>query len=206
MKVPAMRFACPLAMTLISLLTAADGAVGRGEVGIARLGTLLIISAPAVADDPQLRAKLGQRVTVEFQEEPLPQALATLAKLGGITIAVAPAVQVAAPPVSLKVQAMSLGNTLRWVANQGGIRLEPLHGGLIAVAADAPALDRPTSTRLYDVAAIAYAAPDFAGKTMGFGTGQGGGFEAIGAAGQPAAPSPPTVDELENLLRRQLGL
>lgn len=201
-----MRFACSAALALISVLTAADGAADRGEVGIARLGTLLIVSAPAVADDPRLRAKLGQRVTVEFQEEPLPLALATLAKLGGITIAVAPAVQVAAIPISLKVQAMTLGNTLRWVANQGGIRLEPLHGGLFAVAADAPVLDRPTATRLYDVGAITFAAPDFAGKPMGFGAGQGGGFEAFGAAAQPAAPSSPTVDELEDLLRRQLGL
>ena len=201
-----MRFACSAVLALISVLTAADGAAGRGEVGIARLGTLLIVSAPAVADDPGLRARLGQRVTVEFHDEPLPQALATLAKLGGLTIAVAPAVQVAATPVSLKVQAMTLDSTLRWVANQGGIRLEPLHGGLFAVAADAPALDRPTSTRLYDVGAITFAAPDFAGKPMGFRTGQGGGFEAFGAAAQPTAPSAPTVDELEDLLRRQLGL
>ncbi|GDY14490.1 hypothetical protein LBMAG53_33680 [Planctomycetota bacterium] len=201
-----MTFVGLAAFSVLSVLTAADGAAGRGEVGIARLGTLLIISAPAVADDPRLRAKLGQRVTVEFHDEPLPQALATLARLSGLTIAVAPAVQVAATPISLKVQAMTLANTLRWVANQGGIRLEPLHGGLFAVAADAPALDRPTTTRMYDVGAIAFAAPDFAGKPMGFGTGQGGGFEAFGAVAQPAAPSAPTVDELEDLLRRQLGL
>jgi hypothetical protein len=110
----------------------------------------------------KLRLGLDRRVSFEFVETPLREALSFLAELGGINIVLLPGERGrGARPVSLRVEAMPLEHALRWLATLSGVGAHVESG---AVVFGGPGRSRLV-LRVYDIRDFA-PVRDFPGPDM----------------------------------------
>ncbi len=188
-----------IAPLALGCMLAADPAAP--EVGIARLGNTLIVTAPGgMSDSPRLARQMEARLTVDFQDVPVAEALDTVGRLGQVSVVVDPVVRAGDARITLQVTGMTMQNVVTWIATQAGISVQPLHDALYAAAKPVAAESR---TVLYDISDVAFVAPDFPGRDLGFTAGGSTSLFNPGGAERPAAP---TAQDIEDILRKQLGL
>jgi len=193
--------ACVLSTTL-AMLALTGAAAADGTHAIARHGNWLLVTAPDSGSDPTVAARMQQRVTVDFQDTPLDDAVAFLRTASGLTIVVAPGARVSAAPITLKVVDMSLSNVVEWIRQITKLHVGHVHGALFF--SDQP-IAGPSTIRLYDVSDLVMTTPDFPGPELAFtaGNGQKPGGGLFGPT-PPASPTSSTPDEITDLIKKHV--
>jgi hypothetical protein len=187
-----------VSLTLISLglASAADE-----QYHIGRWGNALLVTAPASTSmDRTTNAKLGQRITLDFQDASLTDVIDFLRTSTRINIVVAPTVLIKSPTITLKASNMSLGNVLHWITKLSSTQMGYIHGALFI--SDVP-IAEATVTRLYDISDMTMPIKDFPGPQLALNAGSqtGGG----GLLFQPVdndTNSAPTSDEISDLIKK----
>ena len=151
----------------------------------------LVFNGASAAVEPweeQLADRLAQRVSLIFEEVPIDEALAVLAKQGQFNLVVDPTVYATGSlPITLRVTDMRIDSLLNWLA-QMSTKTWVLNKGAVYFGGET---DQARVLAVYDIAAIVRAPYDQPGYTIGFsaagasGGGQGGGFSLF----EPAADS-----------------
>lgn len=159
-------------MMLSALVLLACAAVGEeGELSPVELIKLAIPEAAAEKARPslcvegasrELLARLQRKVSFEFVDTPLREALNFLSEIGDVTVVLMPEASGSGDtPVSLRVEAMPLQHALGWVAYLAGLpaRVEDEAVAVGSMRAAAPVL------RIYDIRDLAPVA-DFPGPEI----------------------------------------
>jgi len=144
-----------------------------------------------------IRKRLLRKVTFEFVDTPLPDAIEFLRGLAGVTMIVDPKVLAGgAPSINLRVTDMSLDLALEWI-----LKLAELEYALkdSAIFISKPAnLQEAVELRIYDVSDLTATIPDFPGPefqiTVAADQSAGGG-----AGGNPFVKAPTVVPTLTNI-------
>jgi len=153
-----------------------------------------------------IRKKLQRKVTFEFVDTPLEEAIAFLRSLANVTMIVDPKVTAAgAPTINLRVTDMSLDLALEWI-----LRLADLEYALRdnAIFISKPnQLQSAVELRIYDVSDLTQTVQDFPGPdlqlvTVGDTTTGGG----AGAANpfQAAPTTAPTLTNIADMIRNRV--
>lgn len=168
------------------------------DMTITRHRDLLIISAPA--DRVALPAAvLSVPLSVDFQETPIDDAVALIARATGLNTVVDPTLRANGTTVTLRAERMAAGNVLRWIERTSGIHIAWVDSALYFSAEPAR---RPRVTRAYDVADLVLNVPDFPGPELSIPA------NATGVAVLPPVENPraaPTHDELIELIEGVLA-
>jgi hypothetical protein len=189
----------PLVLGLLCATTLAQSA--DEPYRIARWGNALLVTAPGGPGmSPTVAAKLGQRVTLDFQDAPLTEVIDFLRTVSAVNIVIAPAVTLSAPSVTLKASDMTLGNTLHWVTKMTNTHMGFIHGALFI--SDEP-VKEASVTRMYDISSMTMAIRDFPGPQLALNAGgQGGAGGALFAPIDDDTNSSPTTDEIEDIIKK----
>lgn len=181
-----------LALLIAGLGWAAD------DVTIARLGRHLVVTAPVTGStDPGVERLLEQRVSAHFQGATLDEVATFIRTNTSLNVIVAPTV--IAAPVTIQVRDMSLRFLIDWTCTVARVRCTWLDGALYFT--DQATIAGRTATRMFDISDLVMPVQDFPGPELGLHSNQGqGGVQVL----PPVAPArqPPTVDDIEALIRR----
>jgi hypothetical protein len=192
MRLPITSTIAAVAVTLI-LPVAALPAVEVQGIRAERWNGLLMVTAPAALDiEGALADRFPARVTVDARDEELPALLERLAGLGGVNLVVAPELRADPTPITLKAEAMPLGQALRWVARLGGIRIGWSDGALFA---SRQPVGGSMTTRFYDVRDLELPIRDFPGPDLAIPEPGGRGTHILPPP-QDAKPAPADVVSL----------
>lgn len=197
MRLPLMRL--PVALGLLITATALPAADETYQ--IARWGNALLVTAPGGPGmSPVIKAKLAQRVTLDFQDASLTDVIDFLRSVSKVNIVVAPAVTLSGPTITLKASDMSLGNALHWVTKMSNTHMGFVHGALFI--SDQP-VKEASVTRMYDISDMTMAIRDFPGPQLALNAGgQGGAGGALFGPVEDDTNSAPTTDEIEEIIRK----
>ncbi len=177
-----------------AVLAGADDATGTVDVAVWH--DSLIVTAPAATPaDVRAQRHLEQRIAVDFQETPLPEAIAYLVQVSGLNVVLAPALRANPPTVTLKAQAMTVGSVLRWTRELAKVHTSWQGGALYVSDQPEPAARQ---TVVHPVADLLFVPPDFPGREIGF-----AGANAAAVA-PPPEPVKTTIQDLAESLRRHL--
>jgi len=126
----------------------------------------------------RLREALERRVTFDFVETPLPDVVSFLANVADVNMVLdSEAAKGGVPPISLRVENMTLGAALNWICKLVGFRF--------SLKDEAVFLSKPeripsaTVTRIYDITDLTMEIKNFKGRQRALATDSG-----IGPAGQ----------------------
>lgn len=166
------------------------------DMTITRHRDLLIITAPA--DRIAVPAAvLSTPMSVDFQETPLDDAVALIARATGLNTVVDPTLRANGTTVTLRAEQMAAGNVLRWIEQTSGIYVDWIDSALFFSAEPAR---RPRVTRTYDVADLVLRMPDFPGPELAFNA-QGTGLPGVSFLAPVERPdAAPTHDDLIDLI------
>jgi hypothetical protein len=163
------------ASVTLMALTLAGHAADESSYQIGRWGNALLVTAPAQRTmDHATSAKLGQRLTIDFRDTPLPEAIDFL--------------RVATN--------MSAGNVLHWITTLSGTHSGFLHGALYI--SDQPIREAST-TRLYDISDMTMPIRDFPGADLALNSGSQNGGLIITPTNEHTAP---TSDDIAELIKK----
>jgi len=150
-----------------------------------------------------IRKKLQRKVTFEFVDTPLEEAVTFLRSMTNVTMIVDPKVVQGGPlPISLRVSDMSLDLALEWL-----LRLADLDYALKDNAiyiSKKQTLVEDVDFRIYDVSDLTQAIPDFPGPDIQLST---PGDDQGGAGGNPFQGAPPpavTVQSIADMIRNRV--
>ncbi len=118
----------------------------------------------------QLNERLNQRVTFNFEDTSLDEAVVYLRQVTGTTIILAPDVT-AAPPVKLKVDGMRFGEALKWILQGASLHMA-LQNEAIWISSQP--IVGAIALRMYDVTDLMSPVQDFPGKELAIGASSGG--------------------------------
>jgi hypothetical protein len=185
------------ASVTLMALTLAGHAADESSYQIGRWGNALLVTAPAQRTmDHATSAKLGQRLTIDFRDTPLPEAIDFLRVATKINMVIAPAVLLRAPNITLKASNMSAGNVLHWITTLSGTHSGFLHGALYI--SDQPIREAST-TRLYDISDMTMPIRDFPGADLALNSGSQNGGLIITPTNEHTAP---TSDDIAELIKK----
>lgn len=125
--------------------------------------------------EEQLTDQLSQRLTLTFEDAPLDEALALLARQGRFNLIVDPSVYAqGAPPISLRVTDMRIDHVLNWLSQMSNHAWQ-FHQGAIYFGGT---VDTQRVLAVYDIAFVVRVPADQSGFGIGFSAGGGdsGGF------------------------------
>jgi type II secretory pathway component GspD/PulD (secretin) len=121
----------------------------------------------------QLRERLEQRITFEFQDSGLEDVVNFLRQVTGTTIVVAPDVIAAGGgTVTLKVKEMRFGDALKWILQLTNLKMA-LQNQAIFISSQP--ITGAVALRMYDVTDLVSPVKDFPGREMAFSAAGGGG-------------------------------
>ncbi|MBI3828749.1 MAG: hypothetical protein HY291_04490 [Planctomycetes bacterium] len=156
-----------------------------------------------------IKKRLQRKVTFEFVDTPLDEAISFLRSLTNVTMIVDPKVtQAGAPPISLRVTDMSLDLALEWLLKLADLDYA-LKDNAIFIS-KRQSLVEDVELKIYDVSDLTQAVPDFPGPdfqltTPGDDGGAGGGGAAGAANPFVAAPAPTvTVQSIADMIRNRV--
>ena len=139
------------------LACATVAADGGEELRLSELIELIVGPAAVEAEKPgfsgdgapeEMRLRLRKKVSFEFAETPLREALDFLAVLGGVTVVLLPEVaEEGTNPVTLAVEAMTLEHAFSWVARLAGIPARVEMGAVVF----GPGKKTDLVIRVYDI-------------------------------------------------------
>jgi hypothetical protein len=160
------------------------------------------VVAGVAADDSALRNQLAQRISVSFRGLEPAECLDQLATASGLNLILGSAIR-ASPRamVTLEARNMRLDHVLDWVVAQAQVHWQIRKGAILVTEVVDPGT---MSTRIYDIADLLYAAPDFRGVELGLSDLGGGedGFAAIDTLDQVGGLA---GEDLVDLIRVTLG-
>jgi len=153
-----------------------------------------------------VKKKLQRKVTFEFVDTPLEEAINFLRGLAQVTIIIDPKVlQANPPPVSLKVQDMTMQLALGWILKIADLDFA-LKDHAIYIAKKATIVE-DIEMRIYDVSDLTQSIPDFPGPDFelaqnngaagGGGAGGGGGVNVIAPPPQPTVTAATLRDTIQ---------
>jgi hypothetical protein len=161
----------------------AQPADDAGDIGLRDLILLSVPENAALASgndfsvegaSKELRARFEKKVSFEFVDTPLREALDFLSSLGDVTIVLMPAAEASAEtPITLRVDGMPLRHALGWVA-----RLAGLPACVVDEAVAVGVRDENVYLRVYDVRDFAQP-PDFPGPDIVLGGLEGPGAQLV---------------------------
>jgi len=160
------------------------------------------------AEDPwkqDIRKKIARKVSFEFVDTPLSEAIAFLNSLTKITIILDPRVSaegVDKAPITLRVNDMEMELALKWILRLAELDYD-MRNQAIFITKKANLLAN-VELEIYDIRDLTTAVPDFPGPRIDIGTATGG---AAGAAGDPFAAPPVTniaPADLQVLIKEKL--
>jgi len=150
-----------------------------------------------------IKKKLQRKVTFEFVDTPLEEAIAFLRSLTNVTMIVDPkVVQGGALPISLRVTDMSLDLALEWLLKLADLDYA-LKDNAIFISKK-QTLVEDVELRIYDVSDLTQTIPDFPGPDFQLTT---AGDDGGGAGANPfvAAPAPTvTVQSIADMIRNRV--
>lgn len=154
-----------------------------------------------------IKKRLQRKVTFEFVDTPLDEAISFLRSLTNVTMIVDPKViQAGAPPISLRVTDMSLDLALEWLLKLADLDYA-LKDNAIFISKK-QTLTEDVELRIYDVSDLTQAVPDFPGPDFQLTTpGDDGGAGGAAGAANPfvAAPAPTvTVQSIADMIRNRV--
>ena len=121
----------------------------------------------------QLRERLEQRVTFEFQDTGFEDVVNFLRQVTGTTIVVAPDVIAAGGgTVTLKVKDMRFGDALKWILELTDLKMAMQNQ---AIFISKQPITGSIALRMYDVTDLVSPVRDFPGRDLAFNAGAGGG-------------------------------
>ena len=161
-----------------------------------------------MAEDPwkaEIRKRLQRKVTFEFADTPLVDAIEFLRHLANVTMIIDPAVIKASPPqINLRVTDMNLDLALEWILKLA--ELEYVLQDSAIYISKPQTLQPPLEMKIYDVSDLTQNIQDFPGPefqitTQGDKSQQGAGGAAGGAltpfgGAKPVAPTNATIQEM----------
>jgi len=153
-----------------------------------------------------IRKKLQRKVTFEFVDTPLEEAIGFLRSLANVTMIVDPRVVAggAAPPINLRVTDMSLDLALDWILKLADLQYA-LKDNAIFISKEQN-LTESVELRIYDVSDLTQSVPDFPGPDLQLvtpGDQQGGGGAANPFA-QAAPKATPTLTNIADMIRNRV--
>ena len=121
----------------------------------------------------QLRERLEQRITFEFQDTGLEDVINFLRQVTGTTIIIAPdVVAKGGGTVSLKVKDMRYGDALKWILQLTNLKMA-LQNQAIFISSEP--IKGAINLKMYDVTDLVSPVKDFPGRELAFNAGAGGG-------------------------------
>jgi len=155
-----------------------------------------------------IRKKLQRKVTFEFVDTPLDEAISFLRSLANVTMIVDPKVLAGgAPTINLRVTDMSLDLALEWILKLADLEYA-LRDNAIFISKPSN-LQESVELRIYDVSDLTqniqdFPGPDFQISVVGD-AGAGGGGAAGGAGVFQAAPKvAPTLTNIADMIRNRV--
>lgn len=160
----------------------------------------------------RIREALERRVTFDFVETPLPDVVSFLANVADVNMVLdGEAAKGGVPPISLRVENMTLGAALNWICKLVGFRF--------SLRDEAIFLSRPeripsaTVTRVYDITDLTMEIKNFKGKQralatdLGFGADGGGSGlrDFLGDGEEGEHEKPMSGSQLIEFLRHIVG-
>ncbi|MCY3023411.1 MAG: hypothetical protein NTW87_30900 [Planctomycetota bacterium] len=159
-----------------------------------------------------IKKKLQRKVTFEFVDTPLDEAISFLRQLANVTMIVDPKVLAGgAPTINLRVTDMGLDLALEWILKLADLEYA-LRDNAIFISKPAN-LTESVELRIYDVSDLTQNIQDFPGPdiqvaVVGDATGGGGGGGAGGAGGaggfQPVPKVAPTLTNIADMIRNRV--
>ncbi|HEY3321752.1 MAG TPA: hypothetical protein VGP72_14875 [Planctomycetota bacterium] len=159
-----------------------------------------------------IRKRLQRKVTFEFVDTPLDEAISFLRSMANVTMIIDPKVLAGgAPAINLRVQDMSLDLALEWILKLADLEYA-LRDSAIYIA-KGTSLIEAVELRIYDVSDLTQTIQDFPGWEMelvtggnqgGGGGGGGGGGAAGGAAFTGPAKTAPTLTNIADMIRNRV--
>ncbi len=188
----------PLHALVAMSLTAPVTLAGETDaVAIELTGTRLAVSAPDDSLPKVARQRLEQRISVDFNEVPLNEVAAFLARVGAINLVLTPELLAQPPSVTLKADGITLGNALHWIATltkvRWGWRDEAFYFSDRKMSA-------PRVAKFHEVADLLRPVPNFPGPDISMPEPGGSGIQVMPPIVEPAAP--PSSEELIELVRK----
>ncbi|MEK7412631.1 MAG: hypothetical protein AAB263_04860 [Planctomycetota bacterium] len=163
------------------------------------------------ADEPWRKAiedKLKQRITVQFVDTPLEEAVKTIRGLTGLNIVVATAITAAGgKPVSLDFKDTGCEEVLKWIMQTTDLKMA-IQNGAIQISNEE--IHGATKTKLYDISDLTMKIEDFKGIDISYASGgAGGGAGGLlagggGGAGGTGATSR-TPEELMEFVKKNVS-
>jgi type II secretory pathway component GspD/PulD (secretin) len=126
----------------------------------------------------QLNERLNQKISVNFEEVSIEDAILFLRQITGTTIILAPDVT-AAPPVKLKIEGMSFREVLKWTLEGSSLKMALKNE---AIYISSQPIVGAIALRMYDVTDLMSPVQDFPGKELAISGAGGGGGGAGGGA------------------------
>ncbi len=165
--------------------------------------SLEIDAAPPLWLD-HINDRLAQRITINLDAQPVPDAIAQITKLAGINILSAPDILAANDRlITLHAKQMRLSDVLSWITQQAATQWS-VGNGTVYIGEHTES-DRKLV--IHDVGDLVMGTPSFPGPTMTFAGGPTGGASLLSpTAGGPAAGNTsPTADDLADLIKRTVN-
>ncbi len=187
-----------VAMSLVVPFALSLATAGESDaVAIELTGTRLAVSAPDESLPKAARQRLDQRISVDFNEVPLNEVAAFLAKVSAINLVLTPELLAQPPSVTLKADGITLGNALNWIATLTRVRWGWRDEAFYFSDRKLPA---PRVVKFHEVADLLRPVPNFPGPDLSLPEPGGSGILVMPPIAEPVAP--PTGDELVDLVRK----
>lgn len=160
--------------------------------------------------EEKLRARLAERITVDYNQIIPNELFQDLATRTSLNLVLDPSVVVLDKPISLKASNITLGNVLSWASQLVGTTWQ-IARGAIFIGGD---IDAEPVTDYYDISALLFRGKDQAGRqlglkpAMGTGVGGGGGGNPLGGLFQAEAVAdtpPPTIDAMVDNISKAIS-
>ena len=154
-----------------------------------------------------INKKLQRKVTFEFVDTPLEEAINFLRGLAGVTMIVDPRVLANnPPPINLRVTDMSLNLALDWILRLAELEYALKDNAIFVSKADK--LQAEAELRIYDVSDLTSNVPDFPGPEFQIqvGVDKGGAGAGGGAAAAFTKPpdTTPTLTNIADMIRNRV--
>ncbi len=148
-----------------------------------------------------IKKKLQRKVSFEFIDTPLEEAIGFLRSLAQVTMVLDPKVVQGAPAINLRVSDMSLDLALEWILKMAELDYVLQDQAIFISKTDK--LTQAVEMKIYDVSDLVQTIPDFPGPDLQLtpidptGGGAGGGANPF----QAAAAAPQTVSSIADMIK-----
>ncbi|MBA3709946.1 MAG: hypothetical protein H0W83_14140 [Planctomycetes bacterium] len=188
-------------LVLAACLSASSlGIAADDPVVIDHWGNMLMVTAPSGPGDPAMANRMGEKITVEFQDTPISEVVDFLRKVSSSNFVCDPTVIASNKTVTLKADKMELRNVLSFVTSLTHIHAGFLHG---AVYLSEKPIVGESRTVLYDVSDLVMPIKDFAGPELAFNASSGaGGIGCVFKTVEEDDHRTTTIDDLAELVRK----